>query len=234
MADKGKIQYAIGIDNSELLRDAERSKDAFKSIADKADKEGGRIDNTFKNLAKGVAAFFTIQQASQLVQGLIKVRGEFQQLEIAFTTMLGNKAKADALMAEMVDLAAKTPFGLQDVASGAKQLLAYGFAADSITDNIKMLGNVASGVGSQVGDLIYLYGTLKASGRVTQMDINQFAGRGIPIYAELAKVMGVTVEKVRELVGEGKVGFADIEKAFKNMTGDGGMFFNLMEAQSES
>ena len=234
MADKGKIQYGIGIDNSELLRDAERAKDAFKGIADKAEKDGGRIDNTFKNLAKGAAAFFTIQQASQLVQGLIKVRGEFQQLEIAFGTMLGNKAKADKLMSEMVALAAKTPFGLQDVASGAKQLLAYGFAADSITDNIKMLGNVASGVGSQVGDLIYLYGTLKASGRVTQMDINQFAGRGIPIYSELAKVMNTNVEAVRDLVGAGQVGFTQIEKAFKNMTGEGGMFFNLMEAQSAS
>ena len=228
------LYWESGVRLDKLERDLKLMEGKIGQSVSNVQKEGDKLENVFNNAAKALGLFFTAQQGSQLVNAIIKVRGEFQQLEIAFGTMLGNKAKADKLMSEMVALAAKTPFGLQDVASGAKQLLAYGFAAEDITKNITMLGNVASGVGSQVGDLIYLYGTLKASGRVTQMDINQFAGRGIPIYAELAKVVGVTVEKVRELVGEGKVGFPQIEKAFQGMTEQGGMFFNLMEAQSKS
>src|SRR5690606_1477674 len=107
---------------------------------------------------------------------------------------------------DIVQFAATTPFDLKQVASGTKQLLAYGFAADDMKENLSMLGNVASGVGSQISDVIYLYGTLKASGRVTQMDINQFAGRGIPIYEELARVLKVNVDQVRDFVSAGKVG----------------------------
>ena len=70
-----------------------------------------------------------------------------------------------------------------------------------------MLGNVAAGVGSQLGDLAYLYGTLRTQGRAYAVDIRQFAGRGIPIYEELAKVLRVTKDNVSELVKEGKVGF---------------------------
>lgn len=225
------LQYGIGLDTSQIARDAEKANKIFKNIGDQAQVQATRIDSSLRNafaFAGGTAA------ASAFIKQLIDVRGEFQQLEIAFTTMLKSKEKSDKLMQEITDFAATTPFDLKQVAAGTKQLLAYGFTADSVKDNLSMLGNVASGVGSQIGDLIYLYGTLKASGRVTQMDINQFAGRGIPIYEELAKVLGVNREQVRSFVSEGKVGFEQIEKAFQGMTGESGLFYNLMQEQSKS
>ena len=137
-------------------------------------------------------------------------------------------------MAELVDIAAKTPFDLQGVASSAKQMLAYGSSAESVGKELVMLGNVAAGVGAQLGDIAYLYGTLRTQGRAYAVDIRQFAGRGIPIYEELAKVMGVTKDEVSDLVSQGKVGFKEVEQAFQNMTKEGGMYFNLMQEQSKS
>src|SRR5690606_7286641 len=64
--------------------------------------------------------------------------------------------------------------------------------------------------------------------------MRQFALRGIPIYEEVAKVMGVATNEVMDLVSAGKVGFAEVEKAFKNMTAAGSMFGGLMDAQSKS
>ena len=165
---------------------------------------------------------------------IVRVRGEFQQLEIAFSTMLKSKEKADALMSELVNIAAKTPFDLQGVASSAKQMLAYGSSAENVGKELVMLGNIAAGVGAQLGDIAYLYGTLRTQGRAYAVDIRQFAGRGIPIYEELAKVMGVTKDKVSDLVKEGKVGFPEVEKAFQNMTNSSGIYYNLMEEQSKS
>lgn len=190
--------------------------------------------NNYSDLEKKILATFTVASIGSFISKLVSVRGEFQKINSSFVTMLGSKEKADKLMAEATKLAATTPFSLTDVATGAKQLLAYGFSADTITKNLTSLGNIAAGIKAPLGDIVYLYGTLKASGRVTQLDINQFAGRGIPIYEELAKVMGVTTDKVRGLVSTGKIGFPEIEKAFNNMTGAGGKFFNLMEEQSKS
>ena len=168
------------------------------------------------------------------VSEVVNVRGEFQQLEIAFSTMLKSKEKADALMNELVDIAAKTPFDLQGIASSAKQMIAYGSQVENVGDELVMLGNVAAGVGSQLSEIAYLYGTLRTQGRAYATDIRQFAGRGIPIYEELAKVLGVTKDEVSGLVTAGKVGFKEVEQAFKNMTSESGIYYNLMQEQSKS
>jgi len=228
------INHQIGLDNTQLQADALRAAQLIKSIGDKAEAEALRIDNQFKGIGRGFAALGGTAVLTGYINKLIQIRGEFQQLEIAFTTMLRSKEKSDALMRDVAGFAATTPFDLKQVAAGTKQLLAYGFQAEDMTKNLSMLGNVASGVGSQIGDLIYLYGTLKASGRVTQMDMNQFAGRGIPIYSELAKVLGVNVDQVRSFVSAGRVGFPEIEKAFQGMVREGGMFYDLMQDQSKS
>lgn len=170
----------------------------------------------------------------QLARQIATTRGEFQQLEVAFTTLLQSKEKADKLMAEMVELAAKTPFDLQGVASGARQLLAYGFAADEITDTLTRLGNVAAGLGLPLERLTYLYGTTAVQGRLFARDMLQFTGSGIPVLQGLADMYGKTTEEINAMVSAGKIGFEDVRKVFEQMTNQGGKFYNLMQEQSKT
>lgn len=192
------------------------------------------LSNSFQRAAGLAAGIFAVSGVQDFVSKLYSVRGEFQQLEISFKTMLGSGEQANELLAQLAQTAASTPFDLQGIASSAKNMLAYGFAADQVNDTIVRLGNVAAGLSQPLGDIVYLYGSLRASGRVTNIDIRQFANRGIPIYEELAKVLGKSVSEINSLVSAGKVGFSDIEQAFANMTNKGGKFYNLMQAQSES
>lgn len=199
-----------------------------------ASREVDNLNGGFSNLTRTIGAFLSIQAGTQFVTQLVKIRGEFQQLEVAYNTILGNKAKADQLMAETVQLAAITPFNLRDVATSTKQLLAYGFASEDVTKTLSMLGDVAAGVSAPIGDIAYLYGTLQTQGRAYTRDLIQFTTRGIPIIAELAKQFGVAESEVYKLAEEAKISFPDIEKAFKSLTGQGGIFFNLMEEQSKT
>lgn len=192
------------------------------------------LSSSFQRAAGLAAGIFAVSGVQDFVSKLYSVRGEFQQLEISFKTMLGSGEQANELLAQLAQTAASTPFDLQGIASSAKNMLAYGFAADQVNETIVRLGNVAAGLSQPLGDIVYLYGSLRASGRVTNIDIRQFANRGIPIYEELAKVLGKSVSEINSLVSAGKVGFSDIEQAFQNMTNKGGKFYNLMQAQSES
>lgn len=192
------------------------------------------LSNSFQRAAGLAAGIFAVSGVQDFVSKLYSVRGEFQQLEISFKTMLGSGEQANELLAQLAQTAASTPFDLQGIASSAKNMLAYGFAADQVNETIVRLGNVAAGLSQPLGDIVYLYGSLRASGRVTNIDIRQFANRGIPIYEELAKVLGKSVSEINSLVSAGKVGFPEIEQAFQNMTNKGGKFYNLMQAQSES
>ncbi len=99
---------------------------------------------------------------------------------------------------------------------------------------MRVFGDVAAGTGQSINDVVYLYGTLRTQGMAYMMDSRQFANRGIPIYEELAKVLNTTKDQINEFVSAGKVGFAEIELAFKNMTAQGSTYGGLMEAQSKS
>ncbi|MCS3128446.1 tape measure protein [Bacteroides ovatus] len=114
------------------------------------------------------------------MSNITKVRGEFQQLEVSFQTMLGSAEKDDTLMQQLVHTAATTPFGLEDVAQGAKQLLAYGFEAEKVNETLIRLGDIAAGLSIPLNDLVYLYGTTMSQGRLYTQDLNQFTGTGHP------------------------------------------------------
>lgn len=208
------------------VRKLTREYKEFASGTNNADEIVKSLTDSLKRTAAEIGGLMAIKKFGSDV---IEATGKMQQLQVALSTILQDKSKADQLIAEIVQFAAKTPFNLDDVATGAKQLLAYGSSADNVVKELSMLGNVASGLQIPIGQLIYLYGTLRTQGRAMTVDIRQFAGRGIPIYEELAKVLGVSKDQVGELVKEGKVGFKEVEQAFKNMTSEGGKFANLME-----
>lgn len=224
----------LGISARLDTTDIERGYGVIKNTLAQTGQDVYEVNNIFKRAAQGAAAFFTIQQAQAFARQIALVRGEFQQLEVAFRVMLGSEEKAVALMNQLVATAAKTPFDLQGVAGGAKQLLAYGMEAERINETLIRLGDIAAGLSIPLGDLVYLFGTTMTQGRLYMQDFNQFMGRGIPIADELAKQFGVTKNQVRGLVEEGKIGFPQIEKAIIALTSEGGKFSGLMEEQSKT
>lgn len=234
MDTQGTIGLKATLDISEMQRNVQRYVQNINMMQNHTDTASASVAKSFGRMQAAAGAFLSIDMAKRLASEMVSVYGTFQQLEIAFRTMLHSGERAKDLMEELVNFAAVTPFNLTDVGQGAKQLLAYGTAADKITNELEMLGNVASGVSVPLNDLIYLYGTLRSQGRAYTVDIRQFAGRGIPIYAELAKVLNVSVGEVNGLVEAGRVGFPEVEKAFQNMTNKGGTFFNLMKDQSKA
>ena len=228
------LNFNITANNSDFKRKLQEV-DAGVSRTTKAIEASGQsVESYFRKMTAGAAALAAGFSARELVSNIVRTRGEMQQLEVAFTTMLQSGERASALLADAVEFAAKTPFDLQGVAGGIRQLLAYGTAAEEAIGTVEMLGNVSAGLSVPLNDMIYLYGTLRAQGRAFTVDIRQFAGRGVPIYEELAKVLGVTRQELTGLISEGKVGFPEVEQAFRNMTSEGGMFYNLMREQSKT
>lgn len=208
--------------------------DALKGSTAEAKKGLSGLKNMSDRVKKSLMGLGMAFSMKGLVSEVANVRGQFQQLEVAFNTMLGSADKADALMAQLVRTAAITPFDLESVAQGAKQLLAYGLKAENVNETLTRLGDIASGLSMPLNDLVYLYGTTMNQGRLYTEDLNQFTGRGIPMIQELAKVFGVAESKVKELVEAGKVGFPEVQKVIENLTGEGSKFGGMMEEQSKT
>ena len=234
----GALGFAASLDIDDFNVSAEAMDRHFRQVSTNIQMEADDMEQSILDFAqKGamyIQAYLVGQGMMGLIQSIVQVRGQFQQLEIAFTTMLGSEQKASQLMNQMIQTAAKTPFDLAGVAGGAKQLLAYGESADKVNDTLVRLGNIASGLSIPLNDIVYLYGTTMVQGRLYAQDVRQFTGRGIPLVKELAKMYGVTAEEINNMVSAGKIGFPEVEKVLRSMTDQGGQFYNLMEKQSAS
>lgn len=228
------IKFDITGDNSSVLKAFRGVQDGVSQTARAVEQQGQSIENVFNRIKSVASMAFAGFTAKEIISTLGTVRGEFQQFEIAFETMLGSGQKAKGMISDLANLAASTPFDMKGVVNGAKQLLAYGFAANEITDTMRRLGDVSAGLGLNLQDLTWLYGTTMVQGRLFTRDLMQFTGRGIPLTEELAKQFGVTKDKVSELVAAGKVGFPEVKKAIESLTNEGGKFGELMEKQSHS
>lgn len=234
----GGLGFAATLDIDDFNVSADAMERHVRNISTNIQAEAADMEQSMLSFAQKGAMYIQTYLAGQGMMGLlssiVQVRGQFQQLEIAFGTMLGSEEKTVMLMNQMANTAAKTPYDLTGVAEGAKQLLAYGESVDKVNDTLVRLGNIASGLSIPLNDIVYLYGTTMVQGRLYAQDVRQFTGRGIPLVKELAEMYGKTANEINDMVSAGKIGFEDVQKVLYKLTNEGGQFYNLMEKQSAS
>lgn len=194
-----------------------------------------KLGSFSKSIAGGFLKVAAIGAAALGVGGIgfgLGLVAEAEQAEVAFTTMLGSADLAKQKLGELKQFAASTPFQLGELRQAAQQLLAFGVSADDLIPNMKTLGDLAAGTQKPIADFVDIFGKVKASGVASMGDINRLADRGVPVFSELAKVLGVSGSQVKKMVSDGKVGFPEIQKMMENVVGAGGLFEDSMKKQS--
>lgn len=217
---------------------------SLKSVDNVGSKSGkGGFWNMDMNLMSGVTAGNLLSNAIsnagsavlEFGKDSIRAFGQQEQFLTSLKTMFhGNREEAEMLNGQLQNFAKTTPFELTEIQDATKMMIAYGSTSGSVVNEMRMLGDISSGVGAPLKDIAYLYGTLRTQGRAYTQDIRQFTGRGIPIIQELAKQFKVSESAVMNLVEKGKVGFPEVEKALKSMTEAGGQFSGMMDEQSKT
>ena len=232
------IKFDTIVETAKVVSGFRDIQNAVHQTAARVEKDGKSIDDVILNIQNSMNIAIGGWSIGKFVNQMMQVRGQFQQTEMAFKTMLQSEEKADALMKQLIRTAAVTPFGVEDVTEGAKQLLAFNVAAEDVNKTLIGLGDVAAGMGLNLKDLVMLYGTTIAKGKMDTMDLYQFLNRGIPIADEIAKVMGLDVtnaiKEVQKQIKAGKVTSDIFIQAMQSMTAEGSKFGGLMEAQSKT
>lgn len=202
-------------------------KDLFTDKVNNAERAAAGLESRAGSLQGTIAKIGATIGLAAMAKGIFDAGTNMESLNVSLKTMLGSKEEADKLVAQMVEFASTTPFQQSEVQTAGKQLLAYGIEAKNIIPTLRQLGDVSAGLGQPIGEIAYLYGTIKTQGKAMTVDIKQFANRGIPIYEELAKVTGKSGAALQKYIEDGKIGFPQIQKAFENMSGAGGKFAGL-------
>lgn len=240
MADTENVEIVIKgkFENGQLIVDTTKSiQKGLDDVAKQAastEKQTSFLIDVLKKLAAVVGITALANQFKNLVKGSLEAAGTMQQVNVALTTMIGSADKAANLQKDLIAFAKQTPFQIDGIFDTTKQLLAYGIAQEDIIPTMSTLGNIAAGVGVDMGRLAVAFGQVKATGHLMGQDLNQFTQAGVPLLAELAKIMGKTEAEVIKLKESGSISFYAVQKALESLTNEGGRFYNLMQDQSKT
>ena len=142
--------------------------------------------------------------------------------------------KAAEMVAKLNEFTAKTPFQLEQVATVGRQLLAAGVPVEDVTAKLKILGDIASAANIPLTDMGAIFAKSKNLGKAMAEEINQLAGRGIPIIRILSKQLNVNESDIMDLASKSKISFKLIEQAMIDMTKKGGFAHRAMINQSKT
>lgn len=191
------------------------------------------LSRRMRNIGAGLTAFVSVPIALIGLKS-VQTASQLEQMDIAFTTILRDADKAKKLMKELFDFVKETPFQIKDVQKNAQLLLGMGIESEKLIKTMNAMGNVAAGLSVPLERIALNFGQVRAQGKLTGPELRDFARAGIPIIRKLAEGLGVAESQVRDLVSKGVVSFKDVEKAFFDMSEEGGIFFNLMKKQSKT
>jgi tape measure domain-containing protein len=154
-----------------------------------------------------------------------------EQFQTAFEVMLGSAQKADVLMKQLFKFEAETPFNLQQVMDFAQKLLIAKQPAETITDELKMLGDVAAGSAERLGAIVYVLGQVRALGYLQGQDIMQFTNALVPIREAISKVTGVEGKALQDMIEKRQITAEVTEKALQWVSQQR---LGMMERQSKT
>lgn len=215
----GTLVWKITGDSSGLDQSLKKSESGFSKII---------------STAKGFLGLGLVAGFASIAKTALKGASDLEQQNVAFTTLLGSASKAKALIGELRDLAAFTPFSQSDLIQNAKLLLNFGVQSKDVTDTLSRLGDVASGDANKLNSLTLAFAQSASAGRLNGQDLLQMINAGFNPLQEIAEKTGKSMAQLRKEMEQGRIGIDQVKGAFVSATSEGGRFYQMNQKQSET
>lgn len=239
-----------------LLGDTQKFKTNTRGVTEEWKTLSGmlkKVSSTLKTMGDGStsklagigAKFALIQTAANLattavlsiaksIADLIGTAGRMETLNLQLEAFTGGADQAKKAFNDFADIAAKSPFNLEQVASAGKIMMAFGMDTKAAVKTTEQLGVVAAATGGDINLLARNMGQIVAQGRAYTRDLTQFAIQGVPIWEELSYVTGESVVALKEMAKDGKITGAEVSAALASMTQEGTAFREVADRMQET
>lgn len=178
--------------------------------------------------------YLSVWGASNFVDKIIQTGGQLEQQRLSLSAILGDMEKANTLFGQVKELALKSPFGVVQIDQMTKQLAAYSFEYEELFDWTKRLADISAATGTSVDRLALALGHVRSEGALSGYTLRQFAMANVPVLKMLSQNLGISTKEVRERVRKKEIGAEDVQNILKQLTDEGGMFYNAQEVMSQA
>lgn len=204
------LMATLGLDTTEFESGIAKSTSKGKSFVSSVSAGTIAIGNL---IAKGVE--YTAKAATGLAKAGLLYNSQMQDYTSNFKVLLGDYDAAVAQVEDIREMAAKTPFGMEELASGAKTLLSFGVEADNVMDIMSMLGDVSLGNKERFNSLSLVFGQISSTGKLMGQDLLQLINNGFNPLQVIADVTGASMGDLKKVMSGEKTS-KEFQKAMKD------------------
>jgi hypothetical protein len=218
-------QYAKEFDVA--TRAARRLENQIQQIEGKG-KAGLGIGGMIGGAALGYGAF-------ELAKSSIGASANREQQQISFEVMTGSKDVGNKLLKDLVQMGIRTPFTSGDLIKNAELLKGFGVETTKILPTLNMLGDISRGNADKLGLMSLAYAQATSAGKLMGQDLLQMINAGFnPLQQMIKDKVFPNMAAARKAMEGGAISAKMLEAAFASATGPGGMFYKMMEKQSQT
>lgn len=214
----------------QLSAEEQRLSQALQQTSESA-KGQSQILSDLKSLA---TQYLGVWGGQQFLHNIIEIGGQLEMQRLSIGAILQNTAQANELFDKIKRLATQSPFGVVQLDQMTKQLTAYGFQYSELYDMTKRLADISAATGTDVGRLALALGHVRAEAALSGYTLRQFAMGNVPLLQKLSEKLGKTTKEIREMARAKQISYEDVVGVLKDLTDEGGMFYNMQEVISES
>ena len=218
MAKLGDLIVRIGANTKDLNKQLGRVQREMRSMT-------GNLTQLGQNMTRAI----TVPLAG-LGALAVKSAADLEKLEASFVSLTGGVDQAAAMMKQLNEFTASTPFQIENVANAARQLIASGTEIGEVNNQLRFLGDIAATSGVTIEEIAAIFAKVNAKGKVELENLNQLAERGIPIFKALADATGLPADSL----GAGAVSVEQFNTVLKSFAEEGGFAAGAMERLSQT
>lgn len=190
-------------------RFAGKSWRATVGIVDKASGVLSHIKNQLFSIKTLVLAIGTGMAANQLLMKPIGLADAYSGAQIGFSTLLG-ESTGQQMMDDLDAFAKATPFNTSEVIAQTQKMIAMGWDARDIIDDMRIIGDAAAATGKGsmgLEQIVLALAQIQTKGKISAEELNQLAEAGISAKRYLAEGLGF---------GGDDAGMAKLSKELEN------------------
>jgi hypothetical protein len=170
-----------------------------------------------------------------IVSTSVGMAGQFEQSVQSFEALTGSAEEAKAILEEINQFAAATPFQTPELEAAVKASMLYGFSAKEAMKQVKMLGDISAISGAEISELTRMYAQMKSMGPNASVGsdfLGMLMNRGVLSRKDIAEELGISEVALADRISKGMLKWKQIEPMFLKLTAEGGRFYRGLERQA--
>lgn len=198
----------------------DRAKSIFPSIRNQiktgVDDPSREAKRSIEDIASSIASIAIVSKAfGVLTDSIGRAIDRIDTIDTAtksLTVLTGSAGMAKKVMDDLASAIEGTPIALNDVAMGAKKMVAAGMEGTKVKGVFQAIADAAYGVGNgaeSIDQITSAISGMQSAGVVYADDINRLVDAGIPAWQILANASQKSVTDMKEAVSDGTLSAGD-------------------------